>query len=726
MKFSHISSLVRTIVITGLLYSLFGNISLGILKVNASPGIQNQNLQTPGPTNVIVTNGKYDDMNKAWTYKGNWEVIKSINALDGHIHNSSTINDEASITFNGSNFIFIYTTGPFHGNLNVFVDGNKIAVINQHSSKTMYKHKWTSPRFSAGVHVLNFVHASGNTVDINMITVSGSTVSPNPTAPANSTPVDPTVTAISTPTQSPTTGISTPTGSLIPFTSTPTLVDPIASETSTPISTINPFSVNPSATSIPSFTPSPSPQDPIASITQTPTLLDPTSTGSQSFTPTSFPNIPTAGFTQTPTLSPTQGNLTSTSSPTSAVTPTPTMGLSATASSPTPMNGYYVGLQNGSDANPGTQSQPWKTIQKALNSVPSGSIIYILPGNYAECPNIKISVSLIATGAVVQCFRVTADDVKVQGFEITDTNPNTIAAGLGVYMTGANDSIINNYIHDMPWGGILAYANSGSPSMVSNYTIQGNRITHVGQSGIEARGVNGLIQGNDVSNIVQDFPTISNPPSWASAIGMIFFGSGHVFRNNYIHDMHYNAENPTAHLDCWLTFGDSSKGIAHDVLFDGNVCINPEFISGLAAKAWQIEGGAYGFTMTHNVVRGELIAILDNSHDVSMTYNTFVGNPSSTGSWGVQVSNSPRTLIMNNIFAYQQNGNGSVFADSISNQSLIIGKNCVYRARGNPARLADPGDVWGMNPLFVNEAANDFHLQASSPCQAMGAYKFAP
>jgi hypothetical protein len=44
---------------------------------------------------------------------------------------------------------------------------------------------------------------------------------------------------------------------------------------------------------------------------------------------------------------------------------------------------YYVDGTNGNDANSGTSASPWKTINKALNTVPlSGSIIRVKPGTY--------------------------------------------------------------------------------------------------------------------------------------------------------------------------------------------------------------------------------------------------------------------------------------------------------------------------------------------------------
>ncbi|MGO4372568.1 DUF1565 domain-containing protein, partial [Paenibacillus sp. MCAF20] len=44
---------------------------------------------------------------------------------------------------------------------------------------------------------------------------------------------------------------------------------------------------------------------------------------------------------------------------------------------------YYV-APTGSDSNPGTLNAPWKTIQKAANTLVAGEIVYVRGGVYKE------------------------------------------------------------------------------------------------------------------------------------------------------------------------------------------------------------------------------------------------------------------------------------------------------------------------------------------------------
>src|SRR3954464_3928766 len=45
---------------------------------------------------------------------------------------------------------------------------------------------------------------------------------------------------------------------------------------------------------------------------------------------------------------------------------------------------YYVDAANGDDANQGSASAPWKTIQKAANSVEGGGLVNVNAGTYNE------------------------------------------------------------------------------------------------------------------------------------------------------------------------------------------------------------------------------------------------------------------------------------------------------------------------------------------------------
>ena len=441
--------------------------------------------------------------------------------------------------------------------------------------------------------------------------------------------------------------------------------------------------------------------------------------GSVTPTPTFTSAAPTATGSSTPLPSPTSTLPipTATGSSIPSVSPTPTISLTPSVS-PTPgtTTNYYVDVIQGSDSNPGSQSQPWKTLQKAADTVSSGATVNVQPGTYAQV-NINKSMTILCTNSVITQVVINADNVTVK---------NCIAANSsdhGYIVSGYNNVINGGSVHDNAWGGILISGTVANPNMAKNTLIENVTITHNGQNCIEDRGVNSIIRNNDCSNSIQYWPGLSSYPDWLDADCYRFFNSGGLWQGNKCHDINFDAVyNINPHIDCFQTFNDSSSHIAgHDVVFDGNLCnFSMEEQGGGATKGWQVEQGAYNLKMQNNVVHAVIIALISSgsatTHDISFLNNTFVGDPTYGDAVGIYLTGITNSTIKNNIFAYQQNGIGSIWPDAVSKTTLSVGNNCVYIAGRNPWRAADPGDVWGLNPLFVNESTHDYHLQSASPC----------
>src|SRR5262249_47471297 len=86
---------------------------------------------------------------------------------------------------------------------------------------------------------------------------------------------------------------------------------------------------------------------------------------------------------------------------------------------------FYVAT-NGSDSNPGTQTQPWLTIQRATGPSQAGDCINVMPGTYARGANITHGGNLAsATGYVVyRCMEMGACKITASnlGFSIVGVN----------------------------------------------------------------------------------------------------------------------------------------------------------------------------------------------------------------------------------------------------------------------------------------------------------------
>src|SRR2546422_4640935 len=188
---------------------------------------------------------------------------------------------------------------------------------------------------------------------------------------------------------------------------------------------------------------------------------------------------------------------------------------------------YYVDGSTGNDSNAGTAGAPWRTIQKAANTMVAGETAIVNAGTYNERVVVTVSgtsgnlITFQAQGTVVNLgFNVQASYVKVNGFEIANlpyvhhTNRST---GSGVYVSGSNNQITNNYVHNTPAAAI--YLNS---SGTSNNLISGNRVVAGVECGIFVQGSNNLIVSNDISH--------THSVEGSDADGIRFFGTGNIFR----------------------------------------------------------------------------------------------------------------------------------------------------------------------------------------------------
>ena len=113
--------------------------------------------------NVKFTPGasvKYDDKDAVWTYTGLWSNASNAKHYKGSTHQSTKIGNAASMNFVGSYFTLYYYKAMNMGNLDVFVDGAKIATINENSTVAAYQQPYTSPIFANGAHTLRLVHGT--------------------------------------------------------------------------------------------------------------------------------------------------------------------------------------------------------------------------------------------------------------------------------------------------------------------------------------------------------------------------------------------------------------------------------------------------------------------------------------------------------------------------------------------------------------------------------------
>jgi hypothetical protein len=235
------------------------------------------------------------------------------------------------------------------------------------------------------------------------------------------------------------------------------------------------------------------------------------------------------------------------------------------------VNGFFVSM-DGSDENPGTSEQPWKTIQKCADELQAGDTCVVVEGTYAERVQVSTSgsegapITYLAVGRVImEGFTVKADYVTLKGFEITHT-PDAAEDGWGIFYQGAGGVIEENDVFNATRGGIKVSAVAGREENTHDVTVKNNRLYRNAQVGVEVHGRGHEVEGNEIWGTIQNHPDSSE---WGQrdADGIRFFGSGHELKRNNIHDISYAAaENEDAQIDCFETWSDSEHeeiGRAH-------------------------------------------------------------------------------------------------------------------------------------------------------------------
>jgi len=389
---------------------------------------------------------------------------------------------------------------------------------------------------------------------------------------------------------------------------------------------------------------------------------------------------------------------------------------------------YYVAT-DGNDSAPGTKSQPWRTIQKASDSMMAGDIVIVMTGEYDERVQITTSgasgapITYQTEGTVTtNGFSVWADHITIDGFEITDTD-NHWSDGWGIFVEGNHCVLENNYIHFATRGGIMLYANGGDDPVTNNCVVKNNRLRRNTTAGIEVQGRSNIIEGNEIWDTIQYHPKWINPPGSLDADGIRFFGSGHTIRKNYIHDIRLDdPQNVDPHIDCFQTFGDNS---GQDIIFEQNYCEN-------------LNEGMYAFMLEESndlTIRNNIFVAAGGvntggggNSNLTIVNNVFASDSSfQLYSVGVSLIDCPNTVLQNNIF-YDLPYHTIRAAGNRSGQEIDY--NLAYRSDGQASQCytidnecADPvpaHDLWDIDPLFINPAYGDFHLQGGSPARNAG------
>jgi hypothetical protein len=110
------------------------------------------------PTGVPALARIYQEIDPALIYSSGWTNSSSVNTLGGGFKTTTRIGASVALDFSGRSFSLIYTTRNTFGKLEVYLDGQRIAVLDQKTSQVQYQRRWDYPGLlPAGTHQLKLV-----------------------------------------------------------------------------------------------------------------------------------------------------------------------------------------------------------------------------------------------------------------------------------------------------------------------------------------------------------------------------------------------------------------------------------------------------------------------------------------------------------------------------------------------------------------------------------------
>ncbi|TDA65156.1 MAG: DUF1565 domain-containing protein [Chloroflexi bacterium] len=396
-------------------------------------------------------------------------------------------------------------------------------------------------------------------------------------------------------------------------------------------------------------------------------------------------------------------------------------------------SGFYV-AESGSDSNPGTFNAPWRTLQHAIGSAPSGATIYVRAGNYTgfvvERTNLTISgypgetPSILPDGTNTYTAKImNSSNIHITGLSFHD---NWKQYGVGVYIEGSRDVTVRNSTF---------FDNQGFGVVTKNVTdvlVEGNDLFR-NANAIEIRyGSSGVvITGNQIHDNFREVD------GGRGAIGVTFYRTtgpvtaiGNRLWNNHSIDkvdpegaafeVYAGGNVAVIGNEIWdnetvLETGTKDQAVCSSISFVRNIVYRGSRQQGLILRC------ASNSLFAHNIFDGldEYVFYLthfDGQYGASIEGLRIVNNIAINGRVYSIGTAMPATVEIDHNLVYNPG------SDSIRGDSLAY----VYN-QGNTMLLSE-FQLWtgydlhslSAAPAFVNSANHDYRPLATSPAIDLG------
>lgn len=388
---------------------------------------------------------------------------------------------------------------------------------------------------------------------------------------------------------------------------------------------------------------------------------------------------------------------------------------------------YYV-APTGNDDNPGTVAYPWRTIQKAADTLTAGDTVYIRAGTYQErvVPQHSGSAGQPITYAAYPGETATIDGT---GVVVPEYSGLFDLAGRDYIRVSGLRVIHSDYY------GIIA-ENSSYVTIEYNYTYD----TY--SSGISSwNGNNIIVAGNEVVG------ACTGP--WQEHISISSTDTFEV-RYNHIHDVMpgtdgkegLSVKDASSHGKVYgnHVYNLNRVGIYVDAeaehLFDVEVYQN--LVHDISAMGFSLASEAGGtlenIRLYNNIAYNNLVglwlsACCTTTHpfkDITIINNTFASNGRNGWGGGIGIENTQvqNVVIRNNICS--QNIYSQMATDPSILPELTVDHNLTDGDRDPEFEFYGVYDLVDVSPSFVNPLMGNYHLRADSPAIDAGSPVDAP
>jgi hypothetical protein len=414
--------------------------------------------------------------------------------------------------------------------------------------------------------------------------------------------------------------------------------------------------------------------------------------------------LPPASTPTTTTLPPPPPASTTTTTVRVTTTTTTVPAPTTTTTLPVSTGPIYYLSPSGNDANVGTQSAPWRTIQKAANTVSAGATVILMDGSYEE-PEIAMKRSGTASApitfqaqhkwlAIVSSVSGCQPGISLYASYITLKDLR-----LSVSSRNANCTIYTSAnVHVRAWNSVNPTPSNPTTGYAGFHAI-GLKADNANRSeGLKSNQDFTMIENSEIAHSLELFGSLNsvirnNIITGQGGSSVSIFAKGGV-RNAQIYGntIHNKASNANGIIiggfSCDTCHFDTSTNIeAYNSVAYNNVIIN-ESSGQMAGLTFQ---GAKDSAFYNNVVINGMISMLLGGHNsgpqAPVTNPTFKNN--------IVLCNG--ASVTSGYFGWSNSG------------TLSVDYNDFYNCSGAPAQA----HTISGNPMFVNQLS-DWHLQSGS------------